>query len=284
MSYSERAAAIFSVLADRPVAYHPGLARVLGVKEAIFVCQLLYWHGKGKLPGGWIWKTQADITEEIGLSRREQEGARRRLVAAGILEEDLRGVPATMHYRLNLDTLAKIAETAFSMHQTAKLDCTKPPNLYGAFVQTIPESTAEITPESTGEALPPPAPPSERKPIAKTTKEPPSEAAKVYHEVAAYWPPGAWKGEVAAVTDLDLWRRIVKDWIGLGWNKQNVKGMLEFYARGETPRAGGGNGHKRGRNGTNRKYPEPVEATDDVKAGIAEWLASQEGTGIGPPV
>ena len=41
--------AVIKLLGDRPVAYHPILARVLrGVNEAVFVSQLLYWYGKGK--------------------------------------------------------------------------------------------------------------------------------------------------------------------------------------------------------------------------------------------
>jgi hypothetical protein len=50
----------------------------------------------------------------------------------------------------------------------------------------------------------------------------------------------AWREEVAnTVKDIDKWRTIVHEWIGRGWNKQNVKGMLDAYRNG-------GIGDKRG--------------------------------------
>ena len=51
-AYSHRASGILAVLADRPVAYHPRLATVIGVKETVFVCQLLYWDGRGARKDG----------------------------------------------------------------------------------------------------------------------------------------------------------------------------------------------------------------------------------------
>lgn len=144
----------FALLSDRPVAYHPMIAHILGgVKEALFVCQLLYWHDKGKLLDGWIWKTQREWTEETGLSRYEQEGARKRLIEKGVLEEKLKGIPATLHYRLDLDCLYELTE---EWHRH-KLDCGKPANLiaenpHTKIVEnphTISESTTESTPEIT---------------------------------------------------------------------------------------------------------------------------------------
>jgi len=45
--------------------------------------------------------------------------------------------------------------------------------------------------------------------------------------------PVAWRDEIIeVVTRPELWQQIVHDWIGRGWNKQNVKGMLEVYAKG----------------------------------------------------
>ena len=45
--------ALIELLGDRPVAYHPMLAKRLGsVKAALFLSQLLYWHGKGR-HGDW---------------------------------------------------------------------------------------------------------------------------------------------------------------------------------------------------------------------------------------
>ena len=94
--------ALLRMLSARPVAYNPDVARIVGsVKAGIFLCQLLYWTGKGAREDGFIWKTQAEMEEETALSRSEQEGARRKLKKLGILEEKLAGVPAKLHYRVD---------------------------------------------------------------------------------------------------------------------------------------------------------------------------------------
>ena len=103
-------------LLDRPIAYNPAFAKLRAGKvksgpvAAVFLSQLVYWHNR--MDGGWMYKTQADISLETALTRDEQETARKRLVSLGVLEEDRRGVPATMHYRINTERLeALLLET-----------------------------------------------------------------------------------------------------------------------------------------------------------------------------
>ncbi|MGY3830925.1 primosomal protein I [Citrobacter freundii] len=103
-------------LLDRPIAYNPSFAKLKAGKvksgpvAAVFLSQLVYWHNR--MDGGWMYKTQADIANETALTRDEQETARKRLVALGVLEEERRGVPATMHYRINTKRLeALLLET-----------------------------------------------------------------------------------------------------------------------------------------------------------------------------
>lgn len=136
--------AVLTLLGDRPIAYHPILAKKLGgVEVAVFVSQLLYWTGRGKLAGGWIFKTQAEFEAETGLSRRNQETARKKLKKLMVLEEKLQGVPATLHYRLNLDVLAAILDDEpeteneqTGMAEPDELDCTDRTNQYGGMRQT----------------------------------------------------------------------------------------------------------------------------------------------------
>jgi len=99
------------VLSDRVVAFHPELARALGgINEALFFQQLAYWSDKGADPE-WIYKTQADITAETTLSRYQQEQARGKLRALGVIEEQKRGVPAKLYYRVVWPTLFRVLET-----------------------------------------------------------------------------------------------------------------------------------------------------------------------------
>lgn len=86
----------------RPVAYFPKLRHITGsVNATLFLCQLIYWEGKQASKTGWIYKTHSEMEEETGLSRREQETARRKLKDLGLIEERLAGVPQRLHYRLD---------------------------------------------------------------------------------------------------------------------------------------------------------------------------------------
>lgn len=90
----------------RPVAYFPAIARIVGVKECVFLCQLLYWSDKAEK--GWIYKTQEEFTNETGLSRAEQETARRNLKKMGLLDERHQRLLHRMFYRVNLDKLDEV--------------------------------------------------------------------------------------------------------------------------------------------------------------------------------
>ena len=43
---------------------------------------------------------------------------------------------------------------------------------------------------------------------------------------------------VSVVDDADKWRDIVHDWMGKGWNKQNISGMLDVYKNGWSSKNG----------------------------------------------
>ena len=54
-----------------------------------------------------------------------------------------------------------------------------------------------------------------------------------YRDEARLQVPITWREKVCnVVDDSDRWRILVHDWIGYGWNKQNIKGMLEAYTNG----------------------------------------------------
>src|SRR6476661_6212634 len=99
------------VILGSPIAYYTAFAKVLGgVEEGIFTSQFFYWYGRGYDPAGWIYKTQEDIEDETGLTRRNQETARKNLRMLGVLEEKRMGVPSKLYYRLNLDQLFALVD------------------------------------------------------------------------------------------------------------------------------------------------------------------------------
>lgn len=137
----------------RPIAFYPSLARVVGgLAPGVLLCQLAYWHGKQRDPDGWIRKTWADLEAETGLSRREQQHARANLRKLGVLEERVRGVPATVEYRIDMTALEALFEQATGatsctgegnqLHPAVQLDAPT-----GATLNRCSEITTETTPE-----------------------------------------------------------------------------------------------------------------------------------------
>lgn len=96
-----------SKLFDRPIAFHRSFVDLsaAGVTGALFLSQLWYWSYRTNDPAGWVYKTQTDWQEETGLTPGEQRTARKHLQAAGLIEEELRGVPAQLYYRVCADAI-----------------------------------------------------------------------------------------------------------------------------------------------------------------------------------
>ena len=92
-------------------AYYPIFSRILGdVCAGVLVSRIFYWMDKSEDPDGWVYKKMEEMEEETGLTRSNQQTARKKAKELGVLEELLRGVPATMHYRVDLDRLFELIE------------------------------------------------------------------------------------------------------------------------------------------------------------------------------
>ena len=87
---------------DAPVSFHRCLVPVTGGVTAALMLSQAIWTTQA-LDGeadGWFLKSQEQWTIETGLSRWEQEGARRALRRAGLLEERRTGMPARLWFRV----------------------------------------------------------------------------------------------------------------------------------------------------------------------------------------
>jgi hypothetical protein len=128
-------------LLDRPIAFHRVFVTVTGsVLAGLMLSQGVYWHPRGSASDNWFYKTQAEWEKETGMSRYEQEGARKKLRQVKspddepIWEEELRGVPAKMYYRVNVNALfgciiqyGEFPHT--SMQETSEQDSGNPTDL-----------------------------------------------------------------------------------------------------------------------------------------------------------
>jgi len=190
-------------LFDRPIAFQrPFVDLGIGITGALMLSQCVYWHSRTSDKHGWFYKSQADWEEETGMTRREQETARKRLQKAGFLEEARKGVPARLFYRVNVEKLeaalkalsSSMAESAnqectgsaSSMAESANQECTKAPNSAGGKRQSITEITTETTSEITAEGLSgPDRPDAPMPPSSETATEPERPDAAIQN--GRYW-------------------------------------------------------------------------------------------------
>ncbi|MFL3314863.1 hypothetical protein [Enterobacter asburiae] len=97
----------FLQLVDRPITFQRSFVRLgVGITGALLLSQIVYWQNR--MEGNWFYKTQTDLEEETGLTRYEQEGARKKLVSCGVLEEAKRGIPAKLYFRVNQERLEEL--------------------------------------------------------------------------------------------------------------------------------------------------------------------------------
>jgi len=94
-------------LRGRPVAYYVTFARIAGsVNAGLMLSQAMYWTTRTK-DSGWFYKSAKEWQEEIGLSRAALDGARELLRTRKLIDEEVRGFPAKVHYRVNLAQVQK---------------------------------------------------------------------------------------------------------------------------------------------------------------------------------
>jgi hypothetical protein len=99
------------LLPNRIVAYSPDLARAVGgVTIASFLSQLLFLSDKGHDPNGWVYKSEQEMGRETGLTKREQQTARRKLLALGIIAIERRGFKFTYHFRIVWERLYQVIQ------------------------------------------------------------------------------------------------------------------------------------------------------------------------------
>jgi hypothetical protein len=83
---------------------------------------------------------------------------------------------------------------------------------------------------------PPDLPPEKPKKTKKGRKRDPlldHPAIITYREEAHLHVPINWREEVCEIVDdAERWKKLVHEWIGHGWNKQNISGMLQAYQNG----------------------------------------------------
>jgi hypothetical protein len=163
---------------DRPIAFHRVFVKLIGsVTAALMLSQAIYLTKRANSGGvGWFYKTITQWEEETGISRHEQETARKALRRFSFWQEERRGVPAQLYYRVDIQALSnellhiasspispeasrtkdkkKQSSAHASLPESGKLDCGKAAHKATEKRQTgLPETgkhyKTEITTETT---------------------------------------------------------------------------------------------------------------------------------------
>lgn len=111
-SYQQKMDPVADLLGGgRVVAYKVVIAHAVGsVTAGVWLSQLWFWtnhwsssnhQNPDRWDGEWLTWTQDEITAQTALTRRESDTARRILRDLGIIEEERRGLPARVWYRLD---------------------------------------------------------------------------------------------------------------------------------------------------------------------------------------
>lgn len=90
------------------------LAHAIGAAEAVIYSALLaksaYYEERGMIADGWFFSTVADLEESTTFSEKQQRRAIDKLIKAGLIRSERRGMPAKRFFKIseNLDKLKEI--------------------------------------------------------------------------------------------------------------------------------------------------------------------------------
>ena len=148
---------LIEAMNDQPIAFNKHYVFIgCGINGALMLSQLVYWTSRTRNKDGWIYKTHEEWTQETGLTRREQDTARKTLKSLGFLIEKKVGVPCKLHFRVERENLykalIKYSESLDSsqLHNSAKLDAqispTNTENTYREYTENTSESVVVENP------------------------------------------------------------------------------------------------------------------------------------------
>ncbi|MEE1869056.1 hypothetical protein [Pseudomonas auratipiscis] len=144
-------------LLDRPIAFQRAFVSLgVGITGALMLSQAIYWSNRTDNAEGWFYKTMEEWEAETGMTRSEQESARKKLIKVGALQEMKKGVPCRLFYRVNIAAIHANLSADFpqsSLQDSRKQGRKKSASKAAEIPQAITETTAEITPETTADTL-----------------------------------------------------------------------------------------------------------------------------------
>jgi hypothetical protein len=219
---------------DRPIAFNPSFKKITGsTNAALLLSQAFYWSKRTNDQDGWFYKTRDEWCEETGLTLEELDGARTKCKTAGVIEETLKGVPATVHYRVNKPKVYELLGVQFGgIPQSSFSDL---PQIGGN-----PESGSY--PNFNKESETPSRITTEREVSLDFEGMNVSEAKqvptlKMYWKATNFWPGDLlWETIHKTILENHLTEEKIRvaatEWVSRSYKIGNVKGILEWAVNG----------------------------------------------------
>jgi hypothetical protein len=124
---------------NRVVGYSPDHARIVGgATIGLFLSQLLFLSDKGANPEGWVYKSEAEMGKETGLTKREQQTARRKLLSRGVIAIMRGGWKNTYHFKVLWEKLYQVIAGFQQIQNVPTAQDERPQTVATEQVQNVP--------------------------------------------------------------------------------------------------------------------------------------------------
>ena len=253
----------------RPVAFYPTLVKAFGDRnEAIFICQMAYWRGKGESEDGWIYKTSDEIEAETSLTYKEQTNVRNGLKKKELLKEKHVRTEHKMYFRVDWDKVNSLwgQFTDGKVVHITKSKLPPSPKKGGSLPVGISlNSNTENTAENTTKI---------KTSVEKPAKPPTPPEVKLFREATGRYPArSSFTTVVDAIQKIgkrlgrdvicDDLKPFLTDWTDRGWNPMNLAWLKEWAVFGAIP--------------TNGKNPAAQPRQASNRAALAAMKFDDEG-------
>jgi len=103
------------------------LSRQVGLKAVVLLADLIskenYFIENGTIKEGWFFNTSKNIERDTTLTNYQQKKAIKKLEKIGFIETSLKGMPATLHFKILENKISTYLKTSFK--ETSKQDLKK---------------------------------------------------------------------------------------------------------------------------------------------------------------
>ncbi len=127
---------------EYPIAFHKVYSVITkGITTGLLLSQLMYWDKVQKHQA--FYKTDKEFCSEFGMGLKEFRNAKKKLITMGLIDIEIKDVPAKTYYKVNRD---RLIEMISSLAQRDKLEWPKGTNKNSPKGQTIyTENTTQTT-------------------------------------------------------------------------------------------------------------------------------------------